>query len=100
MNTPTIRPVRNRNRGMRMTGEGTIIINANGGGGDLYEVVPGFAPGIGPVVTFYDISKGRGERERKYLLSLSTSGTRLLMRWLPLVINAAERLHNRQRQQS
>ena len=85
---------------MRMSAEGSIIINAHGGGDDLYEVVPGFAPGIGPVVTFYDISKGRGEDERMYLLSLSTGGARLLMRWLPLVINTAERLRNRQRQQS
>lgn len=85
---------------MRLTPEGSIIINAHNSSVDLYEVIPGYASGIGPVVTFYDISKGRDEDERTYLLTLSTSGTRLLLRLLPLVINTAERLHNRQRQQS
>jgi hypothetical protein len=83
-----------------MTAEGSIIINAHGTTQDLYEIIPHRTSIVGACVSFYDISQGRGESQRRHLLTLSTNGARMLLRWLPLVINAAERITNQRRQRT
>jgi len=83
-------------RGLRLSDEGTLIINMHGSPTDLYEIVPGVISGLGPALNFYNIQRGRGPDERRHLMTLTVSGARLLMRYLPVLINNAERLSRRQ----
>jgi hypothetical protein len=85
-------------RGLRMTAEHTLIINHHGSSADLYEIMPTVIPGgIGPALVFYNIAAGRGEGERRHLMTLSVGGARWLFKYLPMLINFAER---KARQQS
>lgn len=84
-------------RGFRLTTERTLVINLHGAPErDYVEVVPQYIEGVGPALVFYDVMHGREPELRRHLMTLTANGSRLLCRYLPVLVNTASRMRQQQ----